>query len=255
MASGPSRLRCDIQPDCRNHWQEEITCHWCYRLHVWVLAHGIGRLGAPIVHRQTPTRISTCQLSTYTISRFPFFTTVCSPWHSRCWLSVVESLPWRFERHQFNPLVNALQRTDFCLLVMHIWRHSFWRLRHAIINIMMIIITITINKSIAKGMIATMTNAPISSFLWISFQVYLCEIVHPDIRGLSGGTYSTLNAVGYSLTLLLGAVLPSWRLALLILGAIHLPILVLIFFVPESPTWLIRKGRTEEAELAFKRWD
>ncbi|TRY78417.1 hypothetical protein TCAL_01675 [Tigriopus californicus] len=83
--------------------------------------------------------------------------------------------------------------------------------------------------------------------------VYLCEIVHPDIRGLSGGTYSTLNAVGYSLTLLLGAVLPSWRLALLILAILHLPILVLIIFVPESPTWLIRKGRVDEAELALKR--
>ena len=81
----------------------------------------------------------------------------------------------------------------------------------------------------------------------------MCEVVHPDLRGTAAAIYALSNAAGYSLTLFLGAVLPQWRMAIALLAAVHVPIFLLILLVPESPAWLIRSQRPDEALKALER--
>ena len=85
------------------------------------------------------------------------------------------------------------------------------------------------------------------------FQVYICELVHPDLRGVSAAIYAVTHALGYSFILLLGYVLPSWRYAMLAVAACAAPALVLAFFLPESPEWLVRKDRLLEAEESLRK--
>ncbi len=82
----------------------------------------------------------------------------------------------------------------------------------------------------------------------------MAELVHPELRGVAAAAYATSHALGYSLILLIGAVAPSWRYAVLVMGCLAVvPTLVVAFFVPESPVWLLRRGRAAEAEISLKK--
>ncbi|WCJ28568.1 tonoplast monosaccharide transporter2 [Euphorbia peplus] len=89
--------------------------------------------------------------------------------------------------------------------------------------------------------------------------VYISETAPPEIRGLlntlpqftgSGGMFLSYCMVfGMSLTNA-----PNWRL---MLGVLSIPSLVYlaltIFFLPESPRWLVSKGRMNEAKKVLQR--
>jgi MFS family permease len=89
--------------------------------------------------------------------------------------------------------------------------------------------------------------------------VYISETAPPEIRGLlntlpqftgSGGMFLAYCMVfGMSLT-----TSPSWRL---MLGVLSIPSLIYffiaVFFLPESPRWLVSKGRMTEAEKVLQR--
>ena len=84
-------------------------------------------------------------------------------------------------------------------------------------------------------------------------QVYQCELVQTSFRGISAAIFAISHSVGYSLTLLLGATLSSWRLASALLSAFALPALLAVaLLVPESPLWLLREGKLEEAERSLR---
>lgn len=89
--------------------------------------------------------------------------------------------------------------------------------------------------------------------------VYISETAPPEIRGLlntlpqftgSGGMFFSYCMVfGMSLT-----DAPSWRL---MLGVLSIPSLIYfaltVFFLPESPRWLVSKGRMVEAKEVLQR--
>jgi len=88
-------------------------------------------------------------------------------------------------------------------------------------------------------------------------QVYLCEILDPDRRGLGAAMYSILHSIGFFIILFLGAFLP-WRLTVAIPMFLAVPIFIGIFFLHESPDWLRKNQRFEEMEKAvsfYRRYD
>jgi len=91
-----------------------------------------------------------------------------------------------------------------------------------------------------------------SGFLFGTFQangkVYNAEIAHPDLRGSLGTMISNMAALGAVYTFLLGYLVSSWRTIswLLILPSILLG--VSVFFAPDSPYWLLERGRVEDAK-------
>ncbi|KAK2984456.1 hypothetical protein RJ640_026943 [Escallonia rubra] len=89
--------------------------------------------------------------------------------------------------------------------------------------------------------------------------VYISETAPPEIRGLlntlpqftgSGGMFLSYCMV-FGMSLMNS---PSWRL---MLGVLSLPSLIYfaltIFFLPESPRWLVSKGRMREAKQVLQR--
>ncbi|RDY08907.1 Monosaccharide-sensing protein 3 [Mucuna pruriens] len=89
--------------------------------------------------------------------------------------------------------------------------------------------------------------------------LYISEVAPADIRGqlntltqfaCSGGMFLAYILV-FSMSL---ADSPSWRL---MLGVVSIPavayFLLAVFFLPESPRWLVSKGRLAEAEKVLKR--
>ena len=85
----------------------------------------------------------------------------------------------------------------------------------------------------------------------LHFQVYLFELTHVDMRGMAAAMFALSNAIGFSLMAFLGAVLPQWRIDMAIMASISLVGFAAICFLPESPIWLLRKGRREEAEKSM----
>ena len=82
--------------------------------------------------------------------------------------------------------------------------------------------------------------------------VYITEVARPELRGSLMSFGPTLASFGMLLAYLMGAFV-SWRLVawLSIIFAV-IPIFLIQFIVPESPVWLVTKGKIEEARKSLE---
>jgi len=81
------------------------------------------------------------------------------------------------------------------------------------------------------------------------FQV--AECTDPNIRGLLGSLPSVLMALGISYVYLIGTFTP-WHILAYICSIVPFFAILGVAVIPESPVWLLTKGRIEEAEDASK---
>ncbi|CAH1636007.1 unnamed protein product [Spodoptera littoralis] len=75
---------------------------------------------------------------------------------------------------------------------------------------------------------------------------YVGEISDPSVRGILTTLTNGFTSTGMFVAYLLGTVLP-WRQAALVALTVPLTTMVLVLFVPETPIWLLSKGRQKEA--------
>ncbi|XP_076065486.1 facilitated trehalose transporter Tret1-like isoform X2 [Oratosquilla oratoria] len=82
----------------------------------------------------------------------------------------------------------------------------------------------------------------------------MAELTSPEIRGMLGSIRKMEAAIGTLIMYIMAAFL-HWKLATALSALPLVPVLVLFFFVPESPYWLARKGRDEDSlkSLSFLR--
>ncbi|XP_069703051.1 facilitated trehalose transporter Tret1-2 homolog [Periplaneta americana] len=82
--------------------------------------------------------------------------------------------------------------------------------------------------------------------------VYITEVAKPELRGALIATCPTLASLGMVLSYLKGAYL-TWRTAawtsVIYVGV---PLLLISIWIPESPVWLVARGRVDEAERSLK---
>ena len=84
-------------------------------------------------------------------------------------------------------------------------------------------------------------------------KVYNAEIAHPDYRGSLGTIIGNMFALGSVYTYLTGYLIESWR-TIAWLQLIPSCLLGLsVIFVPDSPYWLIERGREEDARRSLIR--
>lgn len=82
--------------------------------------------------------------------------------------------------------------------------------------------------------------------------VYITEVARPDLRGSLISTAPTLASAGMVIAYAKGAFL-SWRIvAFLSIIYTIVPVVLIQIFVPESPVWLVSKGRIEDAAKSLK---
>ena len=74
------------------------------------------------------------------------------------------------------------------------------------------------------------------------------------MHGPAAAAFAFMAALGGSTMALLGALHPLWRLNMLSMTLLTVSAMVAVAVIlPESPIWLMRKGRETEAELAMRR--
>ncbi|XP_022175298.1 facilitated trehalose transporter Tret1-like [Myzus persicae] len=89
-------------------------------------------------------------------------------------------------------------------------------------------------------------------FLEAPTMAYIGEISEPDVRGVLSTFASSMIVLGHLLEFVLGCILP-WRTTMLVSGLVPVIAAVSILLIPESPVWLLTKGRRDEALLSL-RW-
>ncbi|GAB0093633.1 TRET1 [Sergentomyia squamirostris] len=111
------------------------------------------------------------------------------------------------------------------------------------INLMYIQI---IGARILIGIVAGLSSSPSS--------VYSAEIASPKLRGRLTVFTSISISSGVFIIYMLGFFINNdWRLVGGIAGITSVFALFLLYFIPESPRWLLTKDRTEQAEKSLKR--
>lgn len=86
------------------------------------------------------------------------------------------------------------------------------------------------------------------SFVFFS----VVETVGVGWRGLAGNLFCVPFAFGYMMLPGFAYLFREWRHLQLVLSAPGILLLVTWWFLPESPRWLLRKGRVDEADQVLR---
>ena len=82
-------------------------------------------------------------------------------------------------------------------------------------------------------------------------KVYNAEIAHPDLRGSIGTMLGNMFALGSMYTFLTGYLVHSWRTVAWLQLLPSTLMGISVFFIPDSPYWLVEKGRLEDARQSL----
>ncbi|TDZ30280.1 MFS transporter fmqE [Colletotrichum spinosum] len=120
--------------------------------------------------------------------------------------------------------------------------------------------TIALTSSTREQIMA----ARILNYIYVGMElavvpVYQSEIVPSEIRGFAVGSYQfslmfgtlIVNSVCRGTSTLEGNA--SWRIPMGLFYVIPVIVMCLIWFIPESPRWLLTQDRVEEAQVALKK--
>jgi hypothetical protein len=77
-------------------------------------------------------------------------------------------------------------------------------------------------------------------------QVYISEISSPDIRGFLSAIQKVSGHFGMLISYMLGAIL-DWRQLAMLVAVAPLMLFVTVIYIPETPSFLMLKGRDEDA--------
>lgn len=90
-----------------------------------------------------------------------------------------------------------------------------------------------------------------SGFMEAPVVTYVGEISQPQIRGVLTSCAGVMATLGFFIGYLLGTVF-YWRTLALVCLSVPLLTVVAIFFIPETPYWLLARGRIEEARESLQ---
>lgn len=80
---------------------------------------------------------------------------------------------------------------------------------------------------------------------------YVVEIATPNIRGFLGTCFQVMVTIGILLSPIMST-FSSWQLLSFLSGISSVVMAVMMFFMPETPQWLLSKSRVQEAEESLK---
>ncbi|KAF5284558.1 hypothetical protein FQR65_LT02384 [Abscondita terminalis] len=95
---------------------------------------------------------------------------------------------------------------------------------------------------IVRGCTFGLTEGPVMS--------YVAEVTQPHVRGLLAALNAATISIGFVTQFTLGSFF-SWRNAAAVSSVVPLLTCILLFFVPESPRWLIMHNRLVDAQKSL----
>jgi len=114
-------------------------------------------------------------------------------------------------------------------------------------------VMIALSHSVWIILVSRVISGAIFGVFQANGKVYNAEIAHPEMRGSLGTIASNMFTLGSIYTYTIGYFATSWRIVawMQLLPACLLGISVI--FIPDSPYWLVEKGREEEAKRSLVR--
>ncbi|KAK7071766.1 hypothetical protein SK128_004715 [Halocaridina rubra] len=100
--------------------------------------------------------------------------------------------------------------------------------------------------------VAALMAGMCSAVIAVVTPVYISEIAHPDIRGCLCALAKLSGSIGMLISYLLGAFL-NWRQLATVSAVAPICLFLAAFFIPETPSFLLYRGRDAEAASAL-RW-
>nr|ARI45056.1 trehalose transporter [Leptinotarsa decemlineata] len=85
----------------------------------------------------------------------------------------------------------------------------------------------------------------------LAVPVYTAEIIQPEVRGTLGLLPTAMGNIGILVCFLFGSFL-EWRNLALIAVMLTVPFLIMIWFIPDTPKFLLSKGQHDQAKDALK---
>uniref|UniRef100_W4VS80 Putative sugar transporter n=2 Tax=Phaedon cochleariae TaxID=80249 RepID=W4VS80_PHACE len=85
----------------------------------------------------------------------------------------------------------------------------------------------------------------------LSMPVYTAETIQPEVRGSLGLFPTALGNVGILICFLSGTFF-QWRALGVVGGILSIPFLIMVWFIPETPKFLMSKGQDEKARKALQ---
>ncbi|KAK3595201.1 hypothetical protein CHS0354_021517 [Potamilus streckersoni] len=89
--------------------------------------------------------------------------------------------------------------------------------------------------------------------LFLSFYSLVIELVGPSKRAMMGAATHIMWVVGITLLCGIAFFIRHWRHLKMAISFPFVPLLVVWWFIPESPRWLMSKGRYDEAKVILKQ--
>ncbi|XP_044576233.1 organic cation transporter protein-like isoform X1 [Cotesia glomerata] len=83
----------------------------------------------------------------------------------------------------------------------------------------------------------------------------LSEIVKKDKRKVLVAGLDSMLSIGTFFVICMAYILPNWRELQLGISCFLIPVLSLVWLIPESPRWLISQNRYDEAQKIIERYD
>ncbi|XP_050730453.1 solute carrier family 2, facilitated glucose transporter member 6-like [Eriocheir sinensis] len=82
--------------------------------------------------------------------------------------------------------------------------------------------------------------------------MYIVEVADERIRGRLVGVLCIAREIGFSSSYFMGSLKLTWRQLSLLYGCFLIPPIIALFFIPDSPRWLVARGRVTEACKSLK---
>ena len=92
-----------------------------------------------------------------------------------------------------------------------------------------------------------------SSSLCFTGYVYLTELTPPKIRTGSSNMFGLCSSLSFLLVDLVACYTQEWRALCWKMALVILPLWPALYLLPESPRWLLLKGRQNECEAALEK--
>ena len=109
-------------------------------------------------------------------------------------------------------------------------------------------VIIALSRQLWHILVSRVISGVIFGLFQANGKVYNAEIAHPDLRGSLGTIIGNMFALGSMYTYLLGYFIHSWRTIAWLQLVPTCLMGISVFFVPDSPYWLVEKGRYEDAK-------